>query len=836
MEQTLELGVGGMTCAACVGRVERGLKKVAGVLEANVNLATERATVNYDPTLTNPSALVGRVKEIGYEPITGTLELGVTGMTCAACVSRVERTLKKVDGVLEANVNLATERASVVLIPSQVTRGQLKKAITDAGYGVLEAQAGQDRSDAEREAREREITLLKRDVTFSAVFAVPLVLIAMLPMLWMPAMMALESIAPMRVWDWLMLALAVPIYIGPGRRFLKLGWKALRSGSPDMNSLVMLGTSAAFWYSTAVVVLETFVPGVVPKNGRFVYFEAAGVVISLILLGKYFESIAKGRTSQAMKKLLGLQAKTARVLRNGTEFELPVDEVLPNDLISVRPGEKIPVDGVVVSGLSFVDESMITGEPIPVAKSEGAKVVGATINGNGLLQFKASAVGADTVLAQIIKLVETAQGSKPPIQGLADKVVAVFTPIVLGIAALTFIVWLVFGGTSALSLALVNTVAVLIIACPCAMGLATPTSIMVGTGKAAEMGVLFRKGDALEGLQAARVIALDKTGTLTKGKPELTDFLVQDGFDELELLKLVASVERESEHPVALSIVASAKSRGIALEQISEFVNEPGYGVSARIAGKLVQIGADRFMQKLGLEVAPFSSDANRLGDEGKTPLYAAVDGKLAAIIAVADPIKDGSLEAVQALHRLGFQVAMITGDNKRTAHAVAKQLEIDTVLAEVLPSGKANAIKELQAKGDKVAFVGDGINDAPALAQADVGLAIGTGTDVAIETADVILMAGDLRGVPNAVALSRATLSNIRLNLFWAFAYNVILIPVAAGALYPIFGWLLSPVLAGAAMGLSSIFVLSNALRLRSFRPPLRAEVASKNLIPITV
>ena len=468
---------------------------------------------------------------------------------------------------------------------------------------------------------------------------------------------------------------------------------------------------------------------------------------------------------------------------------------------------------------------MMTGEAMPALKLEGAKVVGSTINGNGTFQFRATAVGADTVLAQIIKLVETAQGSKPAIQGLADKVVAVFTPIVLGIATITFLIWMIFGGEHALSLALVNTVAVLIIACPCAMGLATPTSIMVGTGKAAELGVLFRNGNALEGLQAAQVVALDKTGTLTSGKPELTDFLVRPGFEHTEVLKLVASLERASEHPIAQAVVQHATTQGIALEGIKDFENLPGYGVSAKISDKLVQVGADRFMTQLEIDISAFSSESKRLGDQGKTPLYVAINAQLAAMIAVADPIKEGSLAAVRSLHQMGLKVAMITGDNQQTAQVIAKQLEIDTVLAQVLPDGKANAIKQLQARGQWVVFVGDGINDAPALAQADVGLAIGTGTDVAIETADVILMSGDLRNVPNALALSRAVLRNIRLNLFWAFAYNIVLIPVAAGVLYPSFGWLLSPVLAGLAMAFSSIFVLTNALRLRSFKPPSRSK-----------
>ncbi|GBF04673.1 heavy metal translocating P-type ATPase [Deinococcus aerius] len=821
MSKTIELGVQGMTCASCVGRVERGLNKVEGVEQASVNLATERATVTYDPEQTGPQALIAKVKDVGYEPVVGEIELGVQGMTCASCVSRVERALRKVDGVLDASVNLATERAHVRYLPSSVSPGQLKAAVVGAGYTVLEGQTGVDRSDQEREAREQEVRGLRRAVTFSALFAVPLLILAMLPMLWAPFEMWLHERIPMAALNWIMLLLAAPVQFGPGLRFYRLGWTSLRHRSPDMNSLVMIGTSAAFFYS----LVATVAPQVFPEGTAHVYYEASAVVITLILLGKYFEAIAKGRSSEAMKKLLSLQAKTARAVRAGQELELPVDEVLIGDLISVRPGEKVPVDGEVVSGNSFVDESMITGEPIPVSKQGGAAVVGGTLNQNGAFQFRATRVGADTALAQIIKLVESAQGSKPPIQGLADRVVSVFVPIVLGIAALTFLIWLFVGGQQALSFALVNTVAVLIIACPCAMGLATPTSIMVGTGKAAELGVLFRNGAALEGLQGVNVVAVDKTGTLTKGRPELTDLVTAPGFDRAEVLGLVAAAEEQSEHPIARAIVDAARKEGVPVFLPESFEAVPGYGLEARVQGPLVQVGADRYMERLGLNVTPFGAQASRLGDEGKSPLYAAIDGQLAAVIAVADPIKEGSPEAVRALHRQGLKVAMITGDNARTANAIARQLGIDEVLAEVLPGGKSDAVKELQGKGQKVAFVGDGINDAPALAQADVGLAIGTGTDVAVETADVILMSGDLRGVPNAYALSRATLRNIRLNLFWAFAYNVVLIPVAAGVLYPAFGWLLSPVLAAAAMGFSSVFVLTNALRLRGFRPPVRPD-----------
>ncbi len=747
-----------------------------------------------------------------------TLELSVTGMTCAACVARVERALKKVDGVQDATVNLATERALVQYDLGVATPTQLKIAVQKAGYEILEVQTGQKRSDAEKQAREAESADLKRDLLVAAVFAVPLFVLAMLPMLWMPAMMFLMQLAPMKFWDWLMLGLATPIYFYAGRRFLVSGFKALLEKSPDMNSLVLLGTSAAFWYSVVVVLLETFVPNTIPASGRFVYFEAAGVVIALVLLGKYLESLAKGKTSQAMKTLLGLQAKTATVKRGSSELVLPLEEVLIHDLVLVRPGEKIPVDGIVVEGSSYVDESMLTGEATPVSKTQGSQVIGSTINQSGALTFRATAVGADTVLAQIMALVETAQASKAPIQGLADKVVQVFTPIVLGIAALTFLLWLLLGNSSA---ALVNTVAVLIIACPCAMGLATPTSIMVGSGKAAELGILFRSSTALEGLQAVQTIAFDKTGTLTKGQPELTDVVNLSSYSETELLRLIASAEHSSEHPIAQTLVKAASAQGLILEPAMDFQAKAGYGIEARIGDVWLHIGAERYMQQLNLETSVFSSQVQILTTQGKTPIFVAVSQQLVALLAVADPIKAGSREAVVALQKRGLKVVMVTGDDARTAQAIAAQLGIQHVRAEVLPSGKANIIKELQ-QHNKVAFVGDGINDAPALAQADVGIAIGTGTDVAIETADVILMSGDIRAVVNALAISSSTIGNIRQNLFWASAYNVLLIPVAAGALYPLFGWFLNPVLAGVAMGCSSIFVLGNALRLRGLKAVL--------------
>ena len=819
---TLEVGVQGMTCASCVGRVERGLSKISGVEAASVNLATEKASVRFDPAQTDVQTVIARVRDVGYEPVTAELDLPISGMTCANCVNRVQRALGKVPGVLSADMNLASERAHVQYLPASTAPGQLKAAVRDAGYGVPEQEQGAAGVDGQRSAREAEVKHLRGQVLFSAVFAVPLLLIAMLPMLWPALERSLMASVGMGALNWIMLALALPIQIGPGRRFYRLGWASLRHRSPDMNALVMIGTSAAFFYSLAV----TLFPSAFPLGTAHVYFEASGVVITLILLGKYFEALAKGRSSEAMKTLLSLQPKEARVLRGGAESLLPVDEVQVGDTLRVLPGESIPLDSEVLGGQSYVNESMVTGESVPIQKTLGAAVIGGTLNGNGALTLQVTRVGQDTALSQIIKLVETAQGSKPPIQGLADRVVAVFVPVVLVIAAVTFITWLVLGGEGALSQALINTVAVLIIACPCAMGLATPVSVMVGTGKAAELGVLFKSGAALEGLQAANVIALDKTGTLTRGQPELTDLELATGFERGAVLRLVASAEQDSEHPIARALVKAAVAEGLTLVAPQSSQAVPGFGLEAVIDGVNVQVGADRFMVQLGLDATPFAAQAEQLADEGKSPLYVAVNGTLAAILAVADPIKAGSREAVAALHRQGLKVAMITGDNARTAQAIARQLGIDQMQAEVLPGDKAEAVRAWQAGGQKVAFVGDGINDAPALASADVGLAIGTGTDVAAQTADVVLMSGDLRGVPNALALSKATLQNIRLNLFWAFAYNVLLIPVAAGVLIPAFGLRLSPVLAAAAMGFSSVFVLTNALRLRGFRPPLRAEL----------
>lgn len=807
-----DFGIEGMSCASCVVRVEKAIAAVPGVASANVNLATERATVRFTGA-PDTNGVLRAIENAGYEPKIVTQELGIEGMTCSSCVSRVEKALKTVPGVKDASVNLATERATVRVVSGTSTL-VLEDAVRAAGYEVRRITA--DRStDNTEDRRDREANRLKMSLALSAALTLPLFVLEM------------GSHFISAIHDWIMVnigmgnnlviqfVLATIVLFGPGLRFFRKGVPNLLRWTPDMNSLVVLGTSAAWSYS----VIATFLPGVLPSGTANVYYEAAAVIVTLILLGRYLEARAKGKTSQAIKHLIGLQAKTAHVKRGKDFVEIEIGDVALGDIVRIRPGEKVPVDGRVTDGASYVDESMITGEPVPVKKSAGDEVVGGTINKTGSFTFEATKIGSDTLLAQIIKMVEAAQGSKLPIQALVDRVTGWFVPAVIAAATLTFMAWLLLGPSPALTFALVNAVAVLIIACPCAMGLATPTSIMVGTGRAAELGILFRKGEALQTLRDVDVVALDKTGTLTKGKPELTDFVVSAGFDRAETLRLVASLETQSEHPIAEAIVAAAKADGLSLPDVSDFEASPGYGVSGRIDGRSVLVGADRSMTRSGIDISSFSDQAAALGNAGKSPLYAAIDGRLAAIIAVSDPVKETTPEAIKALHALGLKVAMITGDNRRTAQAIARQLGIDEVIAEVLPDGKVEAVRKLRSGGRKVAFIGDGINDAPALTEADIGLAVGTGTDIAIESADVVLMSGDLNGVPRAIAISKATIRNIRQNLFWAFAYNVSLVPVAAGVLYPVNGTLLSPILAAGAMGLSSVFVLANALRLRRFK-----------------
>ena len=826
--ETLNVGIEGMTCASCVARIERALRKLPGVCEASVNLATGTARVVIDPERSGPDEIARAVEEAGYGTVVRRLALAIEGMTCASCVARIERALRRVPGVVSAEVNLATNRASVAYFPPTVAPARLVQAVVEAGYGARPIHpAGGDETGEDSRRRERHD--LARAVAFAAAFTAPLVIVAMARHV--PAIAHLMlSLLPERGWMLVELILATPVQFYAGRRFYRFGLKELAHLSPGMNSLVMLGSSAAYFYSLLALV----VPGIFPAGTAVTYFEAAAVIVTLILLGRYFEAVAKGRTSEAIRKLVRLQAKTARVVRDGTVVEVATEDVVVGDRVLVRPGERIPVDGVVAAGSSYVDEAMITGEPIPVTKGVGDEAVGGTVNKTGAFTIEATRVGADTVLSQIIRMVEEAQGSKPPIQALADRIAGVFVPTVMTIALVTFVTWMAFGPEPALGFAFVAAVSVLLIACPCAMGLATPTAIMVGTGKGAEMGVLFRKGASLERLARVDTVVLDKTGTLTEGRPALTDLHgYGEGRDEAALLALIAAAEAKSEHPIAETIVRAAEDRGLALAEAEDFAAEPGFGITARVEGHLVQVGADRFMTRLGIDLARAAGDAAALAAAAKTPLYAAIDGRLAALIAVADRIKAGSREAIAALHEAGRTVAMLTGDNRRTAAAIAAELGIDHVAAEVLPDQKAGEVKRLQGEGRMVAFVGDGINDAPALAQADVGIAIGTGTDIAIEAGDVILMAGDLRGIVNAFALARRTLRTIRLNFFWAYAYNVALIPVAAGALYPAFGLMLNPVLAATSMSLSSLFVVGNSLRLRRFRPPLAAAAKRAPALP---
>ncbi|MGR2921641.1 heavy metal translocating P-type ATPase [Acinetobacter sp. 1125_18A] len=807
------LQIKGMSCASCVSRIETALKKVDGVTQASVNLATERAEItSYTPI--DREALIKAVEHAGYEVADAATELSIDGMTCASCVSRVEKALKAVPGVKEANVNLATERATIT---GTANVAALIAAIDKAGYDAKEIQTAIPDQTEHLEKKDQERAELKRDLILATIFALPVFILEMGSHL-IPGMHHLiaQTIGIQNSW-YLQFILTTLVLVIPGRRFYIHGLPALLRLAPDMNSLVAVGTLAAYLFS----IVATFIPRILPAGTVNVYYEAAAVIVALILLGRFLEAKAKGRTSEAIQRLVSLQAKVAHVSRDNQIVDIPIDQVVVGDFIIVKPGERVPVDGKVVEGKSFVDESMITGEPIPVEKKIDSEVVGGTINQNGTLSFKAVAVGGETMLAQIIRLVEQAQGSKMPIQAVVDKITLWFVPAVMAAAVLTFLIWLIFGPSPALTFALVNAVAVLIIACPCAMGLATPTSIMVGTGRGAELGVLFRKGEALQLLKDAKVVAVDKTGTLTEGHPVLTDFEVTEFFQRDHVLSMVAAVESRSEHPIAKAIVDAAIKENLTLPKVNQFDSVTGMGVYANIdENGDIHIGADRYMLQLNIDISPFTSTAQRLGDEGKSPLYVAINGKLAGIIAVADPIKSTTPSAIKALHQLGLKVAMVTGDNARTAQAIARQLGIDEVIAEVLPEGKVTAVQSLKAKYGNIAFVGDGINDAPALAEADVGLAIGTGTDVAIESADVVLMSGNLQGVANAIALSKATIGNIHQNLFWAFAYNTMLIPVAAGLLYPAYGILLSPIFAAGAMALSSVFVLANALRLRRFQP----------------
>jgi len=812
----LDLRVEGISCASCVRRAEQVLAGVPGVLEATVNFATGKATVTYEPDRVKVPELVAAVSAAGYRAApaeSARVILPVRGMTCASCVRRLEEALSRTGGVHHAAVNLATEKATVDYDPGVVSVRALEQAVRDAGYQVeaLAAQAGEDR---ERAARERSMRRLTWDFAVGAFFTT-VVLIGSLPHMYPPW----AGFAPhILTTPLVLLFLTVPVQFGSGWRFYAGAYAALRHGAADMNVLVALGTTTAWTYSAAMTLFPDFLTGLgFPYQ---LYYDVTTVITTLIVLGRLLEARARGKTSEAIRKLMGLQAKTARVIRDGREVDIAVADVEVGDLILVRPGERVPVDGVIVSGRSTLDESMLTGESLPVERSAGDKVVGATINKTGTFTFEATRVGRDTVLAQIIRLVEEAQGSKAPIQRLVDVVAAYFVPAVVGTAVLSFVLWFLFGPPPTFIFALTTFIAVLIIACPCALGLATPTAIQVGTGVGAENGILFKGTESLETAHRVQAVVFDKTGTLTEGKPALTDVVLREGFGEEELLRWVASVESRSEHPLGEAVVAGARERGLVLVEPEEFEAAPGRGVQARVDGRALLVGNRLFMDERQVAVGDLEEDVQRLSNEGKTPVFVAVDGLAAGVLAVADTLKEHSAEAVRELRRLGLEVIMMTGDNRRTAEAVARKAGIQRVLAEVLPEHKAREVKRLQEEGKIVAMVGDGLNDAPALAQANVGIAIGTGTDVAMEASDVTLITGDLRGVVKAIQLSKATIGMIKQNLFWAFAYNIVLIPVAAGVFYPFYGILLNPMLAAAAMAFSSISVVLNSLRLRWFKP----------------
>ena len=823
-EAAIDLPIIGMTCASCVRNVERALSKVEGVADVSVNLAAERAHVVYDPQRLDLSALIHQLDSAGYSVAAATVELPITGMTCASCARTVERALSQVPGVLDAHVNLATEKAAVRFVISAARRSDLVKAVEKAGYGVIDTSAADLPQDAERAARQAETARQRRLIIIGAAFTLPLFLISMARDVLMaaymggmtmaemsqPGMAAMHGVPPALEWllwsgwPYVFLLLATPVQLLLGRQYTLGAWKAARNRSANMDTLIAIGTWAAYLYSIAVLVGITFQ---IPALGDHVYFETGAVILTLVTLGKLLEARAKSHTSDAIRKLMSLAPKTAVLLRDGQEVIVPVEEVTVGDRILVRPGESIPVDGVVVEGRSAVDESMLTGESLPVNKQVGSEVIGATINKNGRLVVEARRVGAETALAQIIRLVEQAQGSKAPIQRIADRVSGVFVPIVLVLAVLTLLGWL-FIGQVGLTSALVNAVAVLVIACPCALGLATPTAIMVGTGRGAEMGILFKNSEALENAHRLQVITLDKTGTITKGEPSVTDVIPLDALRGSDLLRLAASVERASEHPLAQAIVRAAQAEQLPLAQPQRFEAESGRGVRAVVDDHEVIVGSPRYLKELGCDLEGLMPRVEDLEARGRTVVLVLVDGALAGIIGIRDTIKEGSAEAVAALRAQGLDVVMITGDNARTAHAIAAEVGIERVLAEVLPHQKVEAVKQLQAEGKRVGMIGDGINDAPALAQADVGIAIGTGTDIAMEASDVTLVSGDLRGAARAVALSRATMRTIYQNLFWAFIYNILLIPIAMAGL-------LMPILAAAAMAFSSVFVVSNSLRL---------------------
>ena len=805
----------GMTCTTCAATIEKGLSETPGVEQAKVNFAAEKAYIEYDPSKVDLAKIKGTISRLGYGTATRKSIFPVSGMTCASCVARVEQALSSVPGVISANVNLASEKATVEYIEG-TELADLRRAVEDAGYKLgLEAETLEDVETA----IQREMQAVKKRFIFAAVLAG-----IIMALMWAPSFLGK---------GYLLWALATPVQFWAGWRFYRGTWGALKHRTADMNTLIAVGTSAAYVYSMVAVLF----PGLFAAGGLepHLYFDTSAMIIALILLGRFLEARARRQTSEAIKKLIGMQPKTALIIRDGKEIEIPVDDVGVGDLILVRPGERVPVDGIIRLGYSTIDESMITGESIPVEKKVGDEVIGATINKTGSFQFKATKVGKNTTLAQIIRLVEEAQGSKAPIQRLADVIASYFVPVVIGIAITTFVIWFFIGPAPALTFAFLNFIAVLIIACPCALGLATPTAIMVGTGKGAEHGVLIRSAGALERCHQISTVLLDKTGTLTRGEPRVTDIIALPSSSQEEVLRLAASAEHGSEHPLGEAIVRAALDKKLEVSPASDFKAIPGHGVEALVEGKRLLLGNLRLIADRGLSLNGLAAETERLWEKGKTVMFLGIDGEVVGIIALADTLKPDAKEALEELHRMGIKAVMLTGDNRRTAEAIAREVDIDRVLAEVLPEHKAQEVKKLQEEGEVVAMVGDGINDAPALAQADVGIAIGTGTDVAMETGDIILISGDLGGIITAISLSKRTMRAIKQNLFWAFAYNTALIPVAAGVLYLVFGQsgvppglhfilgnygFLNPILAAAAMAASSITVVFNSLRLRRFKP----------------
>ncbi|MHC1694676.1 MAG: heavy metal translocating P-type ATPase [Eubacteriales bacterium] len=815
-KQTIQIS--GMTCAACARRVEKAVAGLDGVAGASVNFATEKLTVEYDGT--DLKLLIkDAVEKAGYgvidAPKNSSVVIPIGGMTCAACSSRLEKVLNKTEGIASATVNLATEKAMVEYNPQLIRLSGIKQVIERTGYKALNAE-NNNASDKDKERKEREIRVLWRKFIVSAVFSLPLLFLAMAPMInWLslPVPRFLEPMAHPLTYALTQLALTVPVVIS-GYRFYVVGFKSLVRRSPNMDSLIALGTTSAIVYSLYSIYM---IASGVHHAVEGLYFETAGVIITLILLGKTLEAISKGKTSEAIKKLMGLAPKTATIVQDDKEIVIPIDEVEIGDVIVVKPGDRLPVDGEVTDGHTSVDESMLTGESIPVDKRSGDRVYAASINKNGTIRFKATQIGEDTALARIIKLVEDAQGSKAPIAKMADIVSGYFVPVVVVIALLSFGAWLIAGEGLEFSLSIL--ISVLVIACPCALGLATPTAIMVGTGKGAEHGILIKSGEALERAHKINTIIFDKTGTITQGKPELTDVITGVDIPRKRILSLAASVEKASEHPLGEAVVKAAEGEGLTLYRVNGFNAIPGHGIEAFADGVRVLIGNQKLMDDNAVSLGELESESDRLAQEGKTPMYIALDGRIAGILAVADTVKESSIRAIRTLQSMGIEVAMITGDNRRTAQSIAKQVGIERVLAEVLPQDKANEVKKLQDEGKVVSMVGDGINDAPALAQADIGIAIGSGTDVAMESADIVLMRSDLNDVPTAIRLSRSTMRNIKQNLFWAFGYNAAGIPLAAGLLHVFGGPLLNPMFAAAAMSLSSVSVLTNALRLKRFK-----------------